>query len=201
VALDEGGLTADLLAVGLGGLVLAFTAWWLYFYHPGHLTPSPRQAFRWGYAHVVIFAALAAMGAGLHVATEAVTGHADARVAALAVAVPVAGYLLGLALVMVITGTRATDQRVYPKLGGATAMLVLGASASVAVTVAGCALVMVVMAGWMVASTVEGGQAVAVTGHGVAQLAGDDHRDTPRHRHVAVDRPLRDADTRRGRSG
>jgi hypothetical protein len=80
-------------------------------------------------------------------------------------------------------------------------MLVLGASASVAVTVAGCALVMVVMAGWMVASTVEGGQAVAVTGHGVAQLAGDDHRDTPRHRHVAVDRPLRDADTRRGRSG
>ena len=32
-ALDEGGLTADLLAVGVGGLVLAFAAWWIYFDH------------------------------------------------------------------------------------------------------------------------------------------------------------------------
>jgi low temperature requirement protein LtrA len=48
-ALDEGGLTADLLAVGLGGLVLAFAAWWLYFDQPGHPTPSPQRAFWWGY--------------------------------------------------------------------------------------------------------------------------------------------------------
>ena len=67
----------------------------------------------------MIFAALAAMGAGLQVATEAVTGHGDARTAALAVAVPVAGYLLGLALVMIVTGTPPTDERAYPKFGGA----------------------------------------------------------------------------------
>lgn len=152
-ALDEGGLTPELLAVGLGGLVLAFTAWWLYFDHPGHLTPSPSEAFRWGYAHVVIFAALAAMGAGLHVATEAVTGDAGARVAAMAVAVAVAGYLLGLVLVMLVTGAPVRSSLIYPKLVGATAILLLGALAPVAMAVAGSAAVMVVLAGWMVVST------------------------------------------------
>lgn len=152
-ALDEGGLTPELLAVGLGGLVLAFTAWWLYFDHPGHLTPSPSEAFRWGYAHVVIFAALAAMGAGLHVATEAVTGDAGARVAAMAVAVAVAGYLLGLVLVMLVTGAPVRSSLIYPKLVGATAILLLGALAPVALAVAGSAAVMLVLAGWMVVST------------------------------------------------
>lgn len=176
-ALDESGLTADLLAVGLGGLVLAFAAWWIYFDHPGHLTPSPRQAFRWGYAHVAVFAALAALGAGIHLATEAVTGHAEARVAALAVAVPVAGYLFGLVLVMLITGTRLTSQQIYPKLAGIVVVLIVGATASVAVTVAGCAVVMVVLTGSMVLSTVEGREPVAVRGQGVAQLSRRDHLD------------------------
>jgi low temperature requirement protein LtrA len=165
-ALDEGGLTADLLAVGVGGLVLAFAAWWLYFDHPGHLTPDPHSAFRWGYAHVVIFAALTALGAGLHVATEAVTGHAETRVAALAVAVPVAGFLLGLVLVMIVTGTRPAGVLVYPKVAGAALVVAIGAVASVAVTVAGCALVTLALAGWMVLSTVEGREPVAVGGEG-----------------------------------
>jgi low temperature requirement protein LtrA len=150
VALDAGGLTVELFAVGVGGLVLAFACWWLYFDHPGHLRPRRDQAFRWGYAHLLIFAALAAMGAGLQVATEAVTGHAAARTAALAVAVPVAGYLLGLALVMVITGTAPTDERVYPKLGGSAAVLAIGALAPVAAAVVGSAAVTIVLAVWMV---------------------------------------------------
>jgi low temperature requirement protein LtrA len=154
-ALDEGGLTGGLLAVGIGGLVLAFAAWWIYFDHPGHLTPGREVAFRWGYAHVVVFAALAAMGAGLHVATEALTGHADARVAALAVAVPVAGYLVGLSLVMLVTGTPARSPRIVPKLVGAAVILVLASVASVAVTVAGSAAVMVVLAASMALSTDE----------------------------------------------
>lgn len=144
-ALDEAGLTAELLAIGLGGLVLAFSAWWLYFDHPGHLAPTPDVAFRWGYAHVVIFAPLAATGAGLHLATEGVTGHADARVAALAVAVPVAGYLIGLALVMLVTGTSVRSPGVAPKLAGAAVIVVFGTVASVAVTVAGAATLMLAL--------------------------------------------------------
>src|SRR5581483_11067003 len=70
--LDRDGFSAELLAVGLGGLVLAFSVWWLYFDHPGHLTPTPKQAFRWGYGHVVVFLALTALGAGVFTAAEAV---------------------------------------------------------------------------------------------------------------------------------
>jgi low temperature requirement protein LtrA len=155
-ALDEGGLTADLAAVGVGGLVLAFTAWWLYFDHPGHIRPHRDRSFRWGYAHVLIFAALAAMGAGLQVATQAVTGHGEPRIAALAVAVPVAAYLLGLVLVMLMTGFSPTDEGVYSKLGGAAAVLVIGALAPVAGAVVGSAAVLAVLATWMVLTA--GGQ-------------------------------------------
>jgi low temperature requirement protein LtrA len=151
-ALDEAGLTASLFAVGVGGLLLAFTAWWLYFDHPGHLAPDPSVSFRWGYGHVVIFAALAAMGAGLHVATEAVTGHAGDRVAALAVAVAVAGYLGGLAVVHVITGTVVDSSQFYPKLAGSAVILLLGLVGSPAVAVAGSALVMLALTASMVIS-------------------------------------------------
>jgi low temperature requirement protein LtrA len=147
-AVDETGLTAELLAVGLGGLVLAFGAWWLYFDHPGHLTPGPDVSFRWGYAHVVVFAALAALGAGIHVAAEAVAGHGGHgvdRIAALAVAGPTAGFLLGLVLVMVITGTPLSADRVWPKLAGAVGVLAIGAVAPVGVAVVGCAAVMTVL--------------------------------------------------------
>ena len=153
--LDDTGLSAELLAVGLGGLVLAFAAWWLYFDHPGHLTPSPDVAFRWGYAHVVIFAALAATGAGVHVATEAVAGRGDARVAALAVAIPLAGFVLGLVLVMAITGTPLFDERVWPKLAGAVAMLAIGLTVPVGLAVVGCAAVVVVLTVSMVLSVPE----------------------------------------------
>ena len=98
-ALDRAGLSPALLAVGLGGLMLAFAAWWIYFDHPGHLTPTPDIAFRWGYAHVVVFALLAAAGAGVFVAAEVAALGGDERMAALAVAIPAAGCALGLALV------------------------------------------------------------------------------------------------------
>jgi low temperature requirement protein LtrA len=152
-ALDEAGLTASLFSVGVGGLLLAFTAWWLYFEHPGHLAPDPSVSFRWGYGHVAIFAALAAMGAGLHVATEAVTGHAGDRVAALAVAVPVAGYLAGLALVMALTGTPVRSRQISSKVAGGAAVVLLGLLTSPAVTVAGGAVVMLVLTASMVVST------------------------------------------------
>ena len=63
---------------------------------------------------------------------------------------PVAGFLLGLVLVMMVTGTPPLDERVYPKFGGAAAVLVIGALAPVAAAVAGVAAVMVVLAAWMV---------------------------------------------------
>jgi low temperature requirement protein LtrA len=147
-ALDDAGLSAGLLAIGFGGLVLAFSAWWLYFDHPGHLAPTAQQGFRWGYGHVFIFVSLAALGAGLSLAAEQLTHDIDERVTALSVAIPAAGYLFGLALVIVITGVRGHDVRVYPKLLGGLVMLGIGAFAPPPATVVGCAVVMVVLVGW-----------------------------------------------------
>ena len=151
-AFDEGGLTGDLAAVGIGGLVIAFAAWWLYFDHPGHLTPTPDQAFRWGYSHVVIFASLAATGAGIHLAAGAVGGHGSARTAALAVSFPVAGYVSGLALVMAVTGVSAGDVRIWSKALGATAVMAIGLVATIPVAVVGCAAVLTLMSAAMVLS-------------------------------------------------
>jgi len=151
--LDAAGISAALLAIGIGGLVIAFSAWWLYFDHPGHLAPAPGVSFRWGYGHVLVFVSLAALGAGLHLAAEEVMGHADQRTTALAVAIPCAGFVLGLALLIVITGAGGGDVRVYPKLAGGAVMLLVGLVAPVAATVVGCALVMATLVVWMVLAT------------------------------------------------
>ena len=151
-AVDDGGLTGGLLAVGLGSLLIAFAAWWLYFDNPGHLAPTPRVAFRWGYGHIVVFGSLAAIGGGLHLAASS-QGHdseIDARTAALAVALAVAGYLVGLAVLLRIVGDRVSGTRIWPKLAGAAAAAALGAVANVPVTVVGCGLVLAGLAATMV---------------------------------------------------
>ena len=59
---------------------------------------SPRSAFVWGYGHYLIFASVAAVGAGLGAMTDVATGvgHAGARAVGTALAVAIATYLLVL---------------------------------------------------------------------------------------------------------
>jgi hypothetical protein len=59
---------------------------------------SLRSAFVWGYSHLFIFAAAAAVGAGLAVAVDQTFHHAEISLlgAGAAVAVPVVIYLVGL---------------------------------------------------------------------------------------------------------
>jgi low temperature requirement protein LtrA len=141
--LDVQGLTAGLLAIGLCGMVLAFGSWWLYFDHPGHIAPSPDVAFAWGYAHVAVFLPLAALGPGIEVAIDAETGHATDRLGALAVAIPMAGYLLGLVIVMVVTGTavKVANVRLMPKVVGAAVMIAASLVLPLIAAVIVCALV------------------------------------------------------------
>jgi low temperature requirement protein LtrA len=83
----------------LGGLLIVYSMWWIYFDQPAHdLLTSVRRAFVWGYGHYAIFAAAAAVGAGLAVAVDQATGRApvSTTVAGAAVAVPVAVYLVCL---------------------------------------------------------------------------------------------------------
>lgn len=102
-AIAEGGAGVDLLIVAASGFVLTMSLWWLYFLdRPGiGLDARRHRAYRWGYAHFAIFAALGALGAGVEVAAEQTAHHVGLSgvVVAHAVAVPVAVFLLGLAAV------------------------------------------------------------------------------------------------------
>ncbi|WP_406476788.1 low temperature requirement protein A [Streptomyces sp. NBC_01615] len=96
-AVDEHDALGELLPIAAGGLLIVFSAWWIYFVVPihGHLR-SNAQAFLWGYGHYLIFASAAAIGAGLEVAVEQAVGkaHISTLAASAAVTLPTALYLL-----------------------------------------------------------------------------------------------------------
>jgi len=104
VALDEGGVTPELVLLAGSGLVLLFGLWWLYFLEPTGEGLSVRRhlSFVFGYGHYGVFATLAAVGAGLEVGVEAIAHHiaASPLLVAYAVAAPVALYLLLLLVII-----------------------------------------------------------------------------------------------------
>ena len=125
--LTSGGVSAALLSLAGGGLLLVFGLWWVYFLRPAAdgLRETPGNAFVWGYGHYVVFAAVGALGAGLEVAVQSVLheAHAGPRTAAFAVAVPVAVTLL------VIAGLQV-------RLAGGGALLARYAAAAAAMVLA-----------------------------------------------------------------
>ena len=102
-AFEAGGQLQPLLTVAVGGLILVFALWWSYFKHEPDVSRSRSLAsmIAWGYGHYVIFAAVAALGAGLQVAADTTHGATELTpsVAALTVAVPVGIYLIALAFI------------------------------------------------------------------------------------------------------
>lgn len=98
-AVDEHDALGELLPIAAGGLLIVFSAWWIYFVVPihGHLRSSG-QAFLWGYGHYLIFASAAAIGAGLEVAVEQTVGkaHISTLSASAAVTLPTALYFLSV---------------------------------------------------------------------------------------------------------
>ena len=83
--------------IAVGGLLLVFSMWWKYFARSAEeLLTSSRQAFVWGYGHLVVYASAAAVGAGIAVAVDQATGHLDigTQLAAACVTVPVSLYIV-----------------------------------------------------------------------------------------------------------
>jgi low temperature requirement protein LtrA len=114
-AMEAGAPAARLLSVAGGGLLIIFSMWWLYFAEHAHeRLRGRRAAFVWGYGHLVIFAAAAAVGAGLAVVADHAAGqaHIGRAAAGAAVVVPVSLYLLALWLVH-LRHDRATGWRRY----------------------------------------------------------------------------------------
>lgn len=96
-SVTDHGPSAALLVVAAGGLLLMFGLWWSYFAYEATeaLRVSARFTFLWGYVHYGIFAAVAAIGAGLAAASDSVTqtSHISSLTTGFAVAVPVATYM------------------------------------------------------------------------------------------------------------
>lgn len=96
--IDAGSLDADTWSIIVGGLLILFSMWWLYFDRPDEHLDHGGMAVVWSYTHYFIFGSAAAVGAGLAVAVDAATDHAEISNtgAGFAVAVPVAVYLIAL---------------------------------------------------------------------------------------------------------
>ncbi|MGW0701022.1 low temperature requirement protein A [Streptomyces sp. NPDC002867] len=130
-ALDENDALGELLPIAAGGLLIVFSAWWIYFAVPAHeRLGSNRQAIPWGYGHLMIFASAAAVGAGLEVAVEETVGkaHVSVTAASAAVTIPAATFLVTVWLLHARYFKRGVAQQV---------LLPAGALAILACTFAG----------------------------------------------------------------
>ena len=135
----EAGWTVDAGLLAVAGVGLTFGCWWAYFAVPWAepLVRHRERSFPFGYGHLLVFAPLAAMGAGLHVAAYELEGVAKigATATLLSVVVPVAIYVLVFyALYSVLM--RARDPFHLILLAGTAAVLAL----SVALAAAGVGL-------------------------------------------------------------
>ena len=95
-ALAGGERVTALAPTIVGGLLTVCSMWWVYFDRPvDDLLTSFRRAFFWGYGHYVVFAAAAAVGAGLAANVDLVTRHSKIGLvgAGYAVAIPATVYL------------------------------------------------------------------------------------------------------------
>ncbi|WP_171115128.1 MULTISPECIES: low temperature requirement protein A [unclassified Streptomyces] len=95
-AVDADAELGTVLALASGGILTVFALWWLYFAQdaPRHLA-GLTTAMLWGYGHYLVFAAAAAVGAGLALNVSHATGHGilTDRQAAATYTVPVALFI------------------------------------------------------------------------------------------------------------
>jgi low temperature requirement protein LtrA len=116
-ALDAGFDDPELILLTISGLVLVFSMWWLYFDEAEH----PREgslsaAITWGYGHLFVFGAAAAVGAGIAVEVDYKTGAAQIgeTEAALSTAVPVALYVIAVWLLHVLPNRHGALVAAFP---------------------------------------------------------------------------------------
>ncbi|MEU8207481.1 low temperature requirement protein A [Streptosporangium sp. NPDC049046] len=118
---------APLVAIAGSGLVLLFAMWWLYFLVKAGegLSDRRHRSYWWGYGHFGIFAALAALGAGLEVAVEQSGRQVAASPMAIgyAVAIPVGVYLILLRVVHALVDADSVIPR--PAVAGCVGAVVL----------------------------------------------------------------------------
>lgn len=142
----DAGWTVEAGVVAFSGIALIFATWWTYFLVPwGHVLQLHRErSFLWGYGHIVVFASLAAIGAGLHVAAYYLEHETTfgALGTVLTTAVPFAIYIFTL-YGLYASFTRHADPFHLALLAATAAVLVL--SVVLAAAGAGVAACLVVL--------------------------------------------------------
>ena len=131
---EEQGWSVAAGVIAAAGIVLTAGLWWAYFLIPSRtlLSRWPHRVWAWRYAHLPIFGAIAAVGAGLHVAALAVEhGEGSALLIALSTGIPVAAVILMVYLTWSIL-VRSYDWVHLPML--VLCLLPLGAAVVVAAT-------------------------------------------------------------------
>jgi low temperature requirement protein LtrA len=141
------GWTVDAAVVAFAGIGLIFAVWWVYFAIPWSeiLRLHRERSFIFAYGHIVIFASLAAIGAGLHVAAYFLDHRTTIGLTATVAAttIPVAIYIAGLFWIY-SAFTREVDPFHLSLLAGSAVFLVLSVVlAALGVRVSICLAVLV----------------------------------------------------------
>ncbi|MBF8185274.1 low temperature requirement protein A [Nonomuraea sp. K274] len=161
-ALEAGQIGSSFVVIAVSGLGLLFAHWWLYFLvQAGEgLSDRRHRSYLWGYGHYGIFAALAALGAGLEAAVEQSAHEAEASPMAIgyAVAIPVGLYLI---LLWAVHALVVTERVVHfgAVLGCVTVILLLPLAASqigVAAVVAAIAVICALLVAVTIVTHAEG---------------------------------------------
>ena len=130
-----GDATGEFVLLAASGLALLFGIWWVYFLEPAGdgLERRRGRSFVWGFGHYFVFAALAALGAGLEVGVQSLSHHAeiDSTAVAYSIAIPVAVFLVAMqVLYRPLLGSQ-TVIRPATSLVGAAVVLAIPLLASV----------------------------------------------------------------------
>ena len=119
---------------------MTFGMWWIYFLLPaGDVLHHHRErSFVWGYGHMFVYAAIAAVGAGLQVVALYLEGAAQigATQVMLSVAIPVALYFIALGVLYGnLVGLHAHMTAITLGKLGVVALSVVLAAAGVALSI------------------------------------------------------------------
>jgi low temperature requirement protein LtrA len=147
-ALAAGAVMVELGSLVVGSLLIVFSMWWLYFDHPvHHRLTTLKRSFAWGYGHFFLFGAVAAVGAGLAVASDVIVGkaHLHGFAAGAPVGVPVAIYLVMVWALLVRPATLAMSAAY---LGTALAVVAVSALHGAPLLIGGLVAALVVFTTW-----------------------------------------------------
>lgn len=93
------GWSSEAILIVIAGTGLTFGLWWTYFILPSApvLARHRERKWAWGYGHIVLFGAVAAVGAGLHVAAYAAEGETTIGTVGVVLSVAIPVFVFSLA--------------------------------------------------------------------------------------------------------